>query len=320
MQVLNRPPALSVIVPTIGRPQSLERLLESLRMQTVRAHEVIVADGSGVTATRDLCAAGKWAECGLAIRWMPVTPPSAVRQRVVAIAEARGSLLLLLDDDVVLEPLCVEEMLRTIEGADDIVAVCADFNNMRWPGPTRAWRLLLRFGMGLREGEWQGRVLGPLLRFGYDPVPATTQPIEWFGAGHTLLRLDAYRRVGGFSSFFLDRSSMNEDVDLALKLGREGRIVFCPSARMAHLHASEGRVSSSAAATDDLFNRFWVLHATVGQSRLKAFGWIAAFFLVETAANVASVVAGRPPKGEWARFRGRAAAVGRILGLMKRPA
>jgi GT2 family glycosyltransferase len=252
------------------------------------------------------------------VRWVPIAPPSAVRQRVLAIAEAQGPLLLLLDDDVVLEPLCVQELVKAIQEADDVVAVAADISNMRWAGPTRAWRLFLRFGMRLREGEWQGRVLGPLLRFGYDPVPATTKPIEWFGAGHTIVRLAAYREVGGFSSFYLDRSSMNEDVDLALKLGRVGRILFCPAARMAHHQASEGRVSPANTAKDDLYNRFWILHQTVGHSRMKAFAWIAAFFLIETAANLASVLAGRPPNGEWARFRGRAAAVGRILGSMKR--
>jgi hypothetical protein len=35
---------ISVIVPTIGRPQSVHELLVSLMAQTIRAHEIIIAD------------------------------------------------------------------------------------------------------------------------------------------------------------------------------------------------------------------------------------------------------------------------------------
>jgi len=35
---------ISVIVPTIGRPQSVHELLISLMAQTIRAHEIIIAD------------------------------------------------------------------------------------------------------------------------------------------------------------------------------------------------------------------------------------------------------------------------------------
>ena len=300
-------------MPTIGRPKSLERLLESLVGQTLPVDEVIVADGSGSVETRDLISQPRWASAGLRVRWLTVTPPSAVRQRIAAIAQARGSLLLLLDDDVVLEPDCVQEMVALIGGSDDIVAVFADITNIRWPGPTKAWRFVLRHGMGIRGRDWQGRVIGPLLRFGFDPVPPAPRVVDWIGAGSSLVRLSAYHRSGGFSTFFLDRSSIHEDVDLALRLKKIGQILFCPYARLAHYQDHGGRVSVSDAAEDDLHNRFWVLHKTRGLSLLKALSWVIAFFVIETAANLASAASGRPPRGDWARFRGRSRALGRVL-------
>ena len=246
---------ISVIVPTIGRPQSLERLLVSLVQQTQRVDEVVIADGSSTTETAEVAARSEWAERGLRVTRIPMQPPHAVRQREAAIAASSGELLLLLDDDVELEPDCVAELVDAMDSGPDVVAVMADFSNQPWPVPTRAWRLYLRLVHGLRDGAWQGRVIGPLLRFGYNPVPGTTVTMDWHGAGNTLIRRAAFVKVGGFSPFFLSRATINEDVDLALKLGRVGRILFCPKARMAHFHAPGGRLDSYQAAEDDLHNR-----------------------------------------------------------------
>ena len=73
--------AISVIVPTIGRPASLRRLLDSLAAQTVKLAEVIVADGSGGALIGALAQDELWRVAGLNVRALPVVPPNAVRQR-----------------------------------------------------------------------------------------------------------------------------------------------------------------------------------------------------------------------------------------------
>src|SRR6516164_2010159 len=135
---------ISVIVPTIGRPQSLFRLLDSLASQTVRVQEVVVADSSCGYATARITGAESWEKTGLVVNRICVQPAHAVRQREAAIAVAKGALLLLLDDDVELEPTCVEEMVAGLNANPDVVAVMADLRNQPWPGPTRAWRTYLR--------------------------------------------------------------------------------------------------------------------------------------------------------------------------------
>ena len=308
-------PAVSVIVPTIGRPESLANLLKSLTRQTCRPLEVLVADGSGTAEIDRL--ADDW-RADLNVRVLQVSPPNAVRQRQAAIGEARGDFLLLLDDDVVLEPDCLEQMLTLTESDPGVVAVMADFSNQSWPSPTRAWRLYLRHVCGLSEGAWQGQVVGPLLRYGYNPVPVTPQPVEWLGAGNSLIRRSAYERVGGFSNFFLHRSTMNEDVDLGLKLRRVGRILFCPAARMAHHHAPGGRVLPGVAAEDDLFNRFVILRQTRGDSAVGAFGLVSLFCCVETASHFLGCLR----RADFAYFfdclAGRMRAFGRILFVRRR--
>jgi GT2 family glycosyltransferase len=311
--VSDKTKSTSAIVPTIGRAQSLRALLESLAVQTCRVDEVVVADASTDSDTAKMIDDPVWRALGLAVRRVEVQPANAVRQRIAAIEIAHGQYLLLLDDDVVLEPDCVQHLLEELEANADVVAASADFNNQTWPAPTRIWQLYLRHVLGIAPDAWQGRVVGPLLRFGYNPVPAGPTPIEWLGTGNSLVRRGAFLSAGGFSDFFLHRCTINEDVDLGLKLRRVGRIMFCPAARMAHHHAPSGRVSSRVAAEDDLFNRFFILRRTLGYGLLRSFGLVVLYFGVETLSQFLGCLRRLNFHGFLAPLSGRIRAFGRIL-------
>ena len=295
---------ISAIVPTIGRVDSLNALLESLAGQTCVVDEVIIASANRETLellhTKNLLLKG-----------IVVSPPNAVRQRMAAIEIAGGDHLLLLDDDVVLEPECVERMSALLD--DDVVAVTADFSNQPWPEPTRIWQLYLRHVLKLEREQWQGRVVGPLLRFGFNPLPSSPQPMEWLGSGSSLVRRSAFFTVGAFSDFFLHRCTINEDVDLGLKLRRAGRIMFCPDARMAHHHAPSGRVTKFLAAEDDLFNRYFILRRTLKVGFPRAFGLVVLYFAVETASQFLGCLRRLNFRGFMASLSGRLRAFGRIL-------
>jgi GT2 family glycosyltransferase len=204
-----KPTLISAIVPTIGRASSLRALLESLAAQTQQVDEVIVADASNDSETEKVIDNPAWRDAGLDVKRIAVQPPNAVRQRMAAIDVAKGAHLLFLDDDVVLETHCVGKMLELLEKNDDVVAVSADFNNQAWPDPLRLWQLYFRHGLKLKPGAWQGKVVGPLLRFGYNPVPRGPAEIEWLGSGNSLVRRVAFITAGGFSDFFLHRCTIN---------------------------------------------------------------------------------------------------------------
>ena len=303
---------ISAIVPTIGRPESLRALLESLAAQTCTVDEVIVADASVDERVKNLTDF-ETQSAQIRVNRVAVHPPNAVRQRMAAIECARGEYLLFLDDDVVLEPGCVARMVELLEADDRVVAVTADFNNQTWPEPTRLWQLYLRHFLNLKQNAWQGRVVGPLLRFGYNPVPKEPCAIEWLGSGNSLVRRDAFTAAGGFSDFFLHRCTINEDVDLGLKLRRVGTIMFCPAARMAHHHAPSGRVTMFMAAEDDLFNRFFILRRTMGLSLPRSFGLVLLYFTVETTSQFLGCVRRLSFRGFVAPLTGRLRAFGRLL-------
>jgi GT2 family glycosyltransferase len=304
---------ISAIVPTIGRPESLQALLDSLAAQTRLVDEVIVADASVDDGVKGILADFENQSARIRVNRVAVHPPNAVRQRTAAIEVAHGDLLLFLDDDVVLEPDCVEQMLSLLEQNNDVIAVTADFNNQTWSEPTRIWQLYLRHVLKLNQNAWQGRVVGPLLRFGYNPIPREPCAMEWLGSGNSLVRRSAFIAAGGFSDFFLHRCTINEDVDLGLKLRRVGTIMFCPAARMAHHHAPSGRVTLLMAAEDDLFNRFFILRRTMGLSLPRSFGLVLLYFAVETTSQFLGCVRRLNFRGFVAPLTGRLRAFGRLL-------
>jgi GT2 family glycosyltransferase len=301
---------ITAIVPTVGRVSSLELLLESLARQSRRPDEILIADSSGSPEVTALASA--WQKRGLAVRNWHVTPANAVGQRVAAIAQAKGDFLLLLDDDVVLEPLCVERLSDALDADPTSVAACADMVNNSWPEATTAWQWYMRAFLGLRAGEWHGRVVGPLLRFGYPVRPSAVVPLDWFTTAHSLLRRGAYDAAGGFSTFFLHRSTMNEDVDLALKMSRFGRIVLVPQAEVHHFQHPQGRVSVAMAAEDDLYNRYLVMTRTMGWTALDAFANACTFFAIENSSNFVGALRRLRFNGFVARLAGRSRALLRI--------
>jgi GT2 family glycosyltransferase len=294
---------ISTIIPTIGRVESLRALLESIFRQTRQPDEILVADGSNADAITGLFAEPEWFAHGLKLTHLKVSPPNAVRQREAAIARANGDYLFLLDDDVVLDPDCLAKMAELLDAQPELSAVTADFSNQSWSNPTKLWRCYMRLFHGIKKGEWQGRVVGPLLRFGYNPSPSKPMPMQWLGAGNSLIRRSAFEAAGGFSDFFLHRCTMNEDVDLGLKLNRQGPILLHPEARLAHHHAPGGRVSIRDAAEDDIFNRYMVLKKTQHRNSLSSSIYTVTYVIVESISGLSSAIRSR----NFSNFLNRAA-------------
>jgi len=114
---MSNPPAMSVVLATLNRADSLERFLTSLEAQAgPPPFEVIVADNGSTDATPDLLA-----------RWSTLLDLRSVRVDVrgkgyalnAALQLARGSLVVLTDDDVRPDPGWLAELHETAQANPD---------------------------------------------------------------------------------------------------------------------------------------------------------------------------------------------------------
>lgn len=109
-------PFLSIIIPAKNEEQDLPRLLDSIRMQTFRDYEVIVADAYSVDATRDIARS-------YGARVIDGGMPGPGRNR--GAEQATGEMLLFLDADAKLPSASfLEDTLNEMARRDLDIATC----------------------------------------------------------------------------------------------------------------------------------------------------------------------------------------------------
>ena len=207
-------PFLSVVIPTFNRRDSLEVTLEALarQLQVPGGFEVVVvSDGS--TDGTDTFLAG-WAsrpDLPYVLRVVNQDNGGPAKARNRGVAEARGTVVVFLDDDVEPLPQCLSA--HAARHRDDPMLVLIGPMS---PDPHRrsaepvwiAWEhaMLEKQYRSFRLGIWTDDDCGP----------------NNFYTGNASVRRDHIRRVGGFDEGF----TRQEDVELAVRLERECKVHF----------------------------------------------------------------------------------------------
>jgi GT2 family glycosyltransferase len=257
---------LAFVVATKDRPDELRRLWRSLLAQSRPPDEVIVVDASPRPATLESAGAR-----GPALRVVPSPVASASRQRNLGLdaASPDASLIGFLDDDAVLEPDAVEEMLRFFRRAGVDVAGAA-FNMINHPPLDFAFlkRTALASRLGLYAARG-GEVTGSGFQTMIGPVAATAWT-EWLPSGASVWRREVFARFR-FDEWF-DGYGYLEDLDFSYRVGRTARLAVVAPARYRHLPAPGGRGGGYVFGVREVLNRvhFVRKHSAFSLARCRA--------------------------------------------------
>lgn len=177
---------LSVVIPTYNEEAFLPRLLDSLRRQTWRDMEIVVADARSTDRTREIARA---AGCTVVDGGMPAAG------RNLGAAAAKGSIVLFLDADVVLpDPRFIETFVRRFEARHLDVSTC--------PIEPMSDRLVDRVSHGLYNGY----------------MTATERVFPHAHGFCIMARRSAHMAIGGFD----ETVRLAEDHDYAQRAARAG--------------------------------------------------------------------------------------------------
>ncbi len=203
-------PAVSVVVPTTGRPDGLARLLAALDRQTLPADAVeiiVVFNGHGARSVLPP------ARVGPPVRVVRRDPPGRGGACNAGVAVARGELIVFLDDDMAPLPGCLAaHRLAHSGGERRLVLGPVPVIEDRRAGPAN-WYVTARFR----------RHLARIGAIGY--VPETSDVYT----GNASIERRVLQAVGGFDERLVEYG--NEDRELATRLVRAGvRIAFAPGA------------------------------------------------------------------------------------------
>jgi len=269
-------PSASVIIATKNRPQYLGRTVTTLLAQSAVPEELIIVDQS----------AGDESRRGVELAWLQAPPMAreSIRLQYVkdptirGLAQARNRSMkmataevwVFLDDDVILEPDFLEELLKAYGSAPGLTGVSGVITNYS-PPPVwqRTWNIIFRRGPFHDERQpiyWRAERLRQA-----DPIP-----VKSFTGALMSFRASAVRDLGFDEN--LSGVSEGEDVDFCCRLPEGARLVICPRARLAHMLSPEGRAKNHwlrrmVLGTHFLYwknwrrgvmNRIWFLWLNVG--------------------------------------------------------
>ncbi len=207
-------PAISVVMPTHQRKASLERTLQALARQVYPSHlvELILVCDGGNDGSLEMARSMQF-PFELRALWQENAGPAAARN--LALAHARGQLIVFLDDDVIPHPRLLAEHAVAHSDADDRVVI----GPLLPPNEARSpW---VRWELRTVERQYAEMEAGD-----YRPGP------RQFYTGNASVRLEHVLGAGGFDPKF----RRGEDVELAFRLQARGlRFVFHRKAGALHM-------------------------------------------------------------------------------------
>ena len=111
--VLRRPPAATVVIPSFNRPDCLQELLRRLSEQTFRDFELIVVDDASTDGTYDLLLG--YPEVKKLVQLPGARGHGFVAAVNAGLVEAKGEVIVLLNNDAVPDARWLEELLGGLE-------------------------------------------------------------------------------------------------------------------------------------------------------------------------------------------------------------
>ena len=252
---------ISVVIATRNRAASLTRTLRSLGSQALAPSELIVVDASDDGASKEVVT--NFRECfgpATATHWTAAQVAGAAVQRNQGVRMATQPFVWFLDDDVLFEPGCAEQLWKAVESDSALGGVNAMIINQRYHPPGLVSRTMFTLMHGRREKTFAGKIIGPainLLPEDGEDLPEVV-PVEWLNTTCTIYRREALPSPP-FDAIFTGYSLM-EDVALSFRVGKKWKLANARKARIVHnSQPGEHKSEPRSVAKMEIMNRYYVM-------------------------------------------------------------
>lgn len=282
------------LIPTKDRPQYVQMMLESIANMTVQPGQLIVVDGSN--SAKSVCDSFPQ----LAVDYFQCSPPGQVRQRNLGVSKVRQNIKLVacFDDDLILDPNCLERMLEFYNSSEKEYGGVA-FNVIN----RRGYRFSLfkyLFCMG-------GRRPGELMPSGYNTNICDVKEnidVDWIYGGATLWQYRIMKEIER-PDWYGDYA-FAEDVEYSILVNRKYPLAVCAEAKFTDLLGSSAYQMTSSFGRKQVMIRIQMARRLEELSVAKAY-WAC---IGESLESLVRILVNRNPKYFY-RF------VGNIRGLLE---
>ncbi len=278
---------VSAILPTRNRATLLERCLQSLGGQTVRLAEVVICDASDddSTASVSACARESWQDDRVSWQYQRADKRGLAPQRNQAVAAATQPFVWFLDDDVILDAGCLENMHATLASQPRVGGVTASITNQSYTPPGRLASCLMRwFEQGFTRDTYASACVGPGYTFMPDATATgtATLPAEWLIGCCSMYRKSVLP-VPAVPAHFED-GALGEDLAASIVVRQTHALLHVCAARCFHdSHGGDHKRSARRLADQGLRNRYYIMTRLMGKDTPRDhfdFGLMLAFMLL----------------------------------------
>jgi GT2 family glycosyltransferase len=274
----------SVVIATKGRPEELARTLAGLSGCEPAPDETIIVDGDPARSARPVAAL---AANGLPVHYVE-SPPGLTRQRNEGVRQARGEVIVFLDDDVDVDPGLFAALERGYRDPGVVGATGRVIEEAgRRFGNKRSVVRPLVLGLG-REGT--------MTSFGYPRRPRRSDrelDVEFMQGCLMSGRREAVARVGFDER--LPGYALAEDEDFSYRLSRLGRVRYLPGVVVRHKNTGFRSSQTREFNRSVVVNRAYLFRKNFRRTPAARLGF---------AALVVVLIAHRAANREWNGVRG----------------
>ncbi|WP_027185486.1 glycosyltransferase family 2 protein [Desulfovibrio inopinatus] len=265
-------PSATIIIPTFNRPVELTNCLASIITQTVKPLEVIVIDDGGECNIDQYDA---FAAAQIPLICIPKDTPDLTTSRNIGIARARGEIICFLDDDTVVEPDYLKEILTVYQNdpKHEIGGVGGYVTNPKPLGVIMRLRRPVNVAFGI-SGFREGKVLPSGFVTNYNttefPLHALTQVDVLMGCTSSFRR-DVFKQFLFRPNYY--NYALDEDYDFSYRVAQHWKLFITPKARLQHFESPLSRPKKGKISHKFLIGRYLFF-----KSYVKTGWWSWGFF------------------------------------------
>jgi glucosyl-dolichyl phosphate glucuronosyltransferase len=213
---------LSVIIPTLHRPESLMRQLQSLQAQTLPQFEIVVVDNAADAILMSRLAVFNQTACH-PVHYVPEPRRGLMEARHAGAHCAKGDVLVYVDDDQTTAPGALEAYAHAFATYSEMAAAGGPVG-LAWEAPPPQWLL---------DYMQPTPTMFPLLGFLDLGQEFTLDPRGILFGGNLAIRRTVLFQIGGFNPELVGTRCVGDgEVGLYRKLWEQGLLIgYVPEAK-----------------------------------------------------------------------------------------
>lgn len=241
---------ISVIIPTLNRPNFLLDAVRSILSGTYQHFELLIVDQTRDSSTRDALAEHL---ADARLRYIATPRQGASAARNLGVAASSGEVIVFTDDDIVARPNWLKLITRVFSADSD-----------------------LHFVSGSLTAPAYNRELGFVPEFRPTPdITARRLPLVVSNANISMRRA-LFDQIGGYDELCgpggLLKSS--DDGDITLRMVRSGaKWKICPEIEVVHLHGFRPHAAAERLLEDYAYGNGGIYGRALRRGDLRSGGW-----------------------------------------------